>query len=168
VPMQPTCSKTNGAGSAGRVESEPPHVGWGGRGGPWWERLVGAGVSRTNSAAGGTGGPAQPALLITARATVHRLVDAADDLPNAAEDACACSGNFHRLPLDEVGEDHVLRGFRQVCGDRRVSEGLEDHVGHGPVEAHLPRPFQHRVPLPTAMRSRASPDRSARHGTAWR
>ncbi len=28
MPMQPTCTKTNGAGSAGRVESEPPHVGW--------------------------------------------------------------------------------------------------------------------------------------------
>jgi hypothetical protein len=160
VPMQPTCIKTNGAGSAGRVESEPPHVG---SGGLCWQRLLGAGVSRTNSAAEGTGGPAQPALLITARATVHRLVDAADDLPNAAVEACVCTRSGQRLPLHEVGEDHVLRGFRQVCSDRRVSHGLEDRVGDRPVEADRPRPLQHRVPLPTTVRARID-----RHGTARR
>ena len=101
MPMQPTCTKTNGAGSAGRVESEPPHVGWGK---PWWERLVGAGLS-TNGAAEATGGPAQRALLLTARATLHRLVDAADDLPNAA--VKAYFGSRQRLPLEEVGEDNV-------------------------------------------------------------
>jgi hypothetical protein len=83
----------------------------------------------TNGAAEGTGGPAQCALLLTARATVHRLVDAADDLPNAAVDGYFGSGQ--RLPLDMVGEEHVLRGFRQVCGDRRVSHGLEERVGDG-------------------------------------
>ena len=157
--MQPTCNKTNGAGSAGRVESESARVGWGGLGG---KGSSARGLS-TNSAAEGTGGPAQRALLLTTRATVHRLLDAADDLPNAAVDGYF--GNGQRLPLDEVGEDHVLRGLRQVCGDHRISHGLEDRVGDGPVEAHLPRPFQHRVPLPTAVRSRASLDR---HGTAWR
>jgi hypothetical protein len=80
---------------------------WLGR--PWWERLINAGLS-TNSAAEATGGPAQRALLLTARATVHRLVDAADDLPNAAVDGYF--GRGQRLPLHEVGEEHVLRGLR--------------------------------------------------------
>ena len=163
MPRQPTCTKTNGAESAGRVESESPHVGWGGVGG---KGSSARSREHIYSAAEGTGGPAQRALLLTARATVHRLLDAADDLPNAAVDGYVSNGQ--RLPLDAVGEDHVLRGFRQVCGDHRISHGLEDRVGDGPVEAHLPCPFQHRVPLPTAVRSRASPDRlgTARHGTA--
>ena len=110
MPMQPTCNKTNGAGSAGRVESESARVGWGGLGG---KGSSARGLS-TNSAAEGTGGPAQRALLLTARATVHRLVDAADDLPNEAFETYVCSERGQRLPLDIVGEEHVLRGLRQV------------------------------------------------------
>jgi hypothetical protein len=163
VPMQPTCTKRTALEVPAALRVSRLMLAGGSLGG---KGSSARGLS-TNSAVEGTGGPAQRALLLAACATVRRLVDAADDLPNAAFEACVYTGSGQRLPLHEVGEEHVLRGFRQVCGNRRVSHGLEDRsVGDGPVEAHLPRPFQHRVPLPTMVRSRASPGRLARHGMA--
>ena len=98
--MQPICSKQTALGVLAASRASPMLVGKAlVRNVPW------RGVSRTNSAAEATGGPAQRALLRTARATVHRLLDAADDLPNAAVEAYVNSGQ--RLPLEEVGEDNV-------------------------------------------------------------
>jgi hypothetical protein len=51
--------------------------------------------------------PAQQALLLTARATAHRLLDAAEDLPNAAFEAYVSTGSGQCLALKVVCEDHV-------------------------------------------------------------
>jgi hypothetical protein len=101
VPMQPTCTKRTALEVTAASRASRLMLAGGSLGG---KGSSARGLS-TNSAAEGTGGPAQRALLLTTRATVHRLLDAADDLPNAAVEAYFGSGQ--RLPLEEVGEDNV-------------------------------------------------------------